>query len=81
MKFMHQAGFPSATYSQSSAPDCNLQRLLVASVKQYPEPSRRTGLPSNGLEAMVYKTANGVEIEADVYLPQSLPASSMPVGK
>ncbi|KAJ6278464.1 hypothetical protein J3E71DRAFT_183061 [Bipolaris maydis] len=40
MKFMRQAGFPSASYSQSTLPECNLQRLLVASVERYPEPAR-----------------------------------------
>ncbi|EUC36127.1 hypothetical protein COCCADRAFT_34414 [Bipolaris zeicola 26-R-13] len=40
MKFMRQAGFPSASYSQSILPECNLQRLLVAAVKEYPEPAR-----------------------------------------
>jgi SAM-dependent methyltransferase len=81
MDFMHQAGFPSATYSQSTVPDCNLQRLLVASAKQYPEPPRQIELPATGVETVVYKSMDGVEIEADVYLPTNPPANSMPVGK
>ncbi|KAL6155028.1 Type I Iterative PKS [Exserohilum turcicum] len=79
MKFLRQAGFASATYSQSTEPDCNLQRLLVGSVKQYPEPLRHMELPSSGVETVVYKSIDGIEIEADVYLPSIPPASSMPV--
>ncbi|EUC42946.1 hypothetical protein COCMIDRAFT_102167 [Bipolaris oryzae ATCC 44560] len=40
MEFMRQAGFSSASYSQSTLPECNLQRLLVASLEAYPEPAR-----------------------------------------
>ncbi|KAG9187871.1 hypothetical protein G6011_05742 [Alternaria panax] len=79
MDFMHQAGFPSATYSQSTVPDCNLQRLLVASVQQYPEPPRQIKSLATGVETVVYKSINGVEIEADIYLPNSPPTRSMPV--
>ncbi|KAI4669819.1 Type I Iterative PKS [Alternaria viburni] len=79
MNFMHQAGFASATYSQSTMPDCNLQRLLIASVKQYPEPQRHSDLPTSGVDTVVYKVVDGIEIEADVYLPNSPPISSMPV--
>jgi hypothetical protein len=81
MNFMHQAGFPSATYSQSTVPDCNLQRLLIASEQQQPEPLRQMELPATGEKTVVYKCIDGVEIEADVYLPNSPPTSSMPVGK
>lgn len=81
MNFFHQAGFPSATYSQSTIPDCNLQQLLVASAKKYPEPRSQRGLPTSGVETVVYKSVDGIEIEADVYLPRNLPTSSMPVGK
>lgn len=81
MNFMHQAGFASATYSQSTMPDCNLQRLLIASVKQYTEPQRHSGLPTSGVDTVVYKFVDGIEIEADIYLPNSPPMSSMPVGK
>ncbi|KAI4956605.1 Type I Iterative PKS [Alternaria rosae] len=79
MNFMHQAGFASATYSQSTMPDCNLQRLLIASVKQYPEPQRHSDLPTSGVDTVVYKSVDGIEIEADIYLPNSPPISSMPV--
>jgi len=81
MDFLHQAGFPSATYSQSTVPDCNLQRLLVASAKQHPEPYRQTELPATGAKTVVYKSVDGIEIEADIYLPKSPPTGSMPVGK
>nr|AOO87096.1 polyketide synthase [Alternaria alternantherae] len=79
MEFMHQAGFPSATYSHSTIPDCNLQRLLVASAQHYPEPPRPMESPVTGVETVVYKSVDGVEIEADIYLPNSPPTSSMPV--
>lgn len=78
MEFMHQAGFPSATFSQSTLPDCNLQRLLVASSQQYPEPPRSIESPVTGVETVVYKSIDGVEIEADVYLPNIPSTSSMP---
>ena len=81
MEFMHQAEFPSATYSQSTVPDCNLQRLLVASAQQYPEPHRPIESPVTGVETVIYKSIDGVEIEADVYLPNIPSTSSMPVGK
>jgi acyl carrier protein len=81
MDFMHQAGYSSATYSQSTLPDCNLQRLLVASVQQYQEPQRHSDLPASSVDTIVYKSVDGVEIEADVYLPKTPPISPMPVGK
>ncbi|KAH5404703.1 hypothetical protein HBI32_163190 [Parastagonospora nodorum] len=79
MDFMHQAGFPSATYSQSTVPDCNLQRLLIASAQQQPELPRQEEQPTAGVKTVVYKSVDGVEIEADVYLPNRPPASLMPV--
>jgi acyl transferase domain-containing protein/SAM-dependent methyltransferase len=81
MDFMHQAGFPSTTYSQSTVPDCNLQRLLVASAQQQLEPPRQIEWPATGVKTVVYKSVDGVEIEADIYLPNRPPTSAMPVGK
>ncbi|KAE8849469.1 hypothetical protein HRS9122_03485 [Pyrenophora teres f. teres] len=79
MDFLHQAGFPSATYSQSTVPDCNLQRLLVASTQQHEEPHRKIESTATGVKTVVYKSIDGVEVEADIYLPKSPPTSSMPV--
>ncbi|KAF9694109.1 hypothetical protein EKO04_007757 [Ascochyta lentis] len=79
MDFFHQAGFPSATYSQATVPDCNLQRLLVGSAQQHTEPPRHLDLPTTGSETVVYKSVDETGIEADIYLPKSLPNRPMPV--
>ncbi|KAH8728888.1 hypothetical protein GQ44DRAFT_747284 [Phaeosphaeriaceae sp. PMI808] len=73
-----KAGFPVASYSQGPSPDSNMQRLLIASMRQSLEPPQR--LDSKPiLETFVYKNVDGIEIHADVFFPQQLPANAMPV--
>ncbi|KAL9608393.1 MAG: hypothetical protein Q9167_006773 [Letrouitia subvulpina] len=84
MQSFEQAGFDrtQATYSQGSSREFNTQRLLLGSNKHKVSANKSFGgveeQPS--MQTVVYKSVNGVKIEADVYLPARLPTEAMPVG-
>ncbi|KAL1635043.1 Type I Iterative PKS [Diplodia intermedia] len=72
-----RAGFPAVTYSQGPTAALNTQRLLIGSMRTDAVPQR--ALPRPVAETMVYKSVDGVDIEADVFWPQNPPASAMGV--
>lgn len=80
MRAFKKAGFPAASYSEGPDADSNMQRLLIASMrKEIALPQRALARPI--LETVVYKDADGVKVQADVFFPHRKPASAMPVGK
>ncbi|KAL8933262.1 MAG: hypothetical protein Q9211_005878, partial [Gyalolechia sp. 1 TL-2023] len=90
MDSFRDAGFKTCSYSQGSALESNSQRLLVGSQKEFSLPPRALerqrhislGLRESGqaVETVVYKEANGIEIPADIYLPEEGCSRAMPIG-
>lgn len=78
MQNVKKSGFPSASYSQGPTAELNMQRLLVASMRQDVKLPQRA-LPRPSLETVVYKSVDGVDIHADICFPQQPPADAMPV--
>lgn len=78
-----QAGFMNSniTYSGGASSESNTQRLLIASIKHEVSADTlgsRKKVPS--MQTVVYKVVEGIEIEADIYLPLRRPVTAMPVG-
>jgi len=79
MKCFKNAGFAVASYSQGPTADLCIQRLLIASMRRDIEAPHRTPIQP-AVETVVYKTADGVDIHADVFFPKQPLASAMPIG-
>ncbi|KAL9606215.1 MAG: hypothetical protein Q9179_000612 [Wetmoreana sp. 5 TL-2023] len=89
MGAFNDAGFKTCSYSQGSPPESNTQRLLVGSQREVSLPPRALqrqvhislGLRENGraVETVVYKEAGGIEIPADIYLPDKASSRAMPI--
>ena len=79
MKCFKNAGFAVASYSQGPTADLGIQRLLIASMRRDIEAPHRTPLRP-AVETVVYKTADGVDIHADIFFPRQPLASAMPIG-
>ncbi|KAL8722876.1 MAG: hypothetical protein Q9225_000709 [Loekoesia sp. 1 TL-2023] len=94
MDSFKDAGFKTCSYSQGSPPESNTQRLLVGSQREVSLPPRaheRQEHISNHISSMllekghpvetvVYKEAGGIEIPADIYLPNKACGRAMPIG-
>ena len=90
MDSFNNAGFTTVSYSQGSSLESNTQRLLVASQREVRLPLRALSrekyisstLRGNSLtlETVVYKEAAGIELSADIYLPNKACDRAMPVG-
>ena len=87
MKYFKDAGFDSYHYSTGMTSESRSQRLLVASTRDWPIPGRvdTSVAPvqhgSSQFRATVYKTTDGVEISADIFLPARPPPDPMGIGK
>lgn len=79
MRCFKDAGFAVASHSQGPSADLNIQKLLIASMRNDIEAPKRAPLRPK-LETVVYKTIDGVDIHADVFFPQQPPATAMPLG-
>ncbi|KAL8726230.1 MAG: hypothetical protein Q9166_006855, partial [cf. Caloplaca sp. 2 TL-2023] len=85
MSTFEQAGFESRTFSRGATLESWTQQLLVASKETWHTSVPVTTGPSEvqmgsfRLETMTYKEVNGVQIHADVYLPQIAGRDPMPV--
>lgn len=79
MKAFQAAGFQSTTYSKSSLPGLDAQRLLLGTMQKLPIPPKM-GTSGTRIETVVYKKIQGVEIGADIYLPGKSKDIAMPVG-
>ncbi|KAL6720906.1 hypothetical protein ACLMJK_000005 [Lecanora helva] len=82
MTSFEQAGFDRArvAYSWGSTRESNTQRLLVASRKYKTNklpPEMDNGTRS--VQSTVYKSVDGIDVEADIYLPARQPTRAMPV--
>jgi acyl transferase domain-containing protein/acyl carrier protein len=90
MDTLQAAGFPSASFSRGPTQEAFTQQLLVGCKRKWPVPtsSEPTFIPpltqhqlgSYKLETMVYKEVSGIQIHADVYVPQLVRASPLPIG-
>nr|WPM83318.1 ProsJ [Phaeosphaeria sp.] len=87
MKAFKSAGFASTLYSQCGSEDANTQHLLVGT-KQTIGNHHTSGHVNKPLDSMtspaekitaVYKEVEGVQIEADIYYPSSIPSQPMPI--
>ncbi|KAA8615013.1 polyketide synthase [Pyrenophora tritici-repentis] len=78
MRCFKDAGFAVASYSQGPNADLSIQRLLIASMRRDIQAPHRTPLRPV-METVVYKTADGVDIHADVFFPKQPLASAMPI--
>ncbi|RAL60849.1 hypothetical protein DID88_010174 [Monilinia fructigena] len=84
MECFKKAGYASASYTQGQTPESNTQRLLIASKKHLDIPTRET--PSNktsnmnqAIETVIYKVVDGVEVLADIFLPEKTPSRAMSI--
>ena len=76
------AGFSSnrISYSQGPTPECNTQRLLIASNNQKVTAPLRPEERRPSVQTVVYKEVDDTQIEADIYLPAQASTKAMPVG-
>ena len=74
------AGYSRISYSQGPSPEANTQRLLVASRNEKVTAPLRKAETMPSVQTVVYKEVDGTSIEADIYLPEQVPAKAMPVG-
>lgn len=86
MKCFKEAGYASASYTQGQTPESNTQRLLIASKKLLDTPIRetptnRTANMDQTIETVIYKVVEGVEVLADIFLPENTPSKAMSIGK
>jgi hypothetical protein len=79
MQKFRKAGL-SATYSEGSSRDLNSQRLLIASPRPLSVAPKRSLLSQPRLRTVVYKEVEGVEVHADIFLPEQPMNSSMAIG-
>ncbi|KAF7889246.1 hypothetical protein EAF00_009546 [Botryotinia globosa] len=84
MQCFEKAGYASASYTEGSTPDSNTQRLLIASTKLLKTPSRegtakRESKLDPRVETVTYKIVHGVEVLADIFLPEVAPINPMPI--
>ncbi|KAF7898017.1 uncharacterized protein EAF01_008983 [Botrytis porri] len=84
MECFKKAGFASASYTEGPTPDSNTQRLLVASTKLLKTPSRQDVTKSDSrlgqkTDTVTYKLVDGVEVLADIFLPEMAPINPMPI--
>ena len=83
MKDLQLAGFEAASYSKGDTEESNTQQLIIGSTKpskvpHASEPVKATRLnQSYSTETMPYKIVDDTEIMADVYFPQSSPATEI----
>ncbi|KAB8291846.1 hypothetical protein EYC80_006628 [Monilinia laxa] len=84
MECFKKAGYASASYTQGQTPESNTQRLLIASKKHLDIPIRET--PSDRtlnmdqtIETVIYKVVDGVEVLADIFLPENTPSKAMSI--
>ncbi|QSZ37813.1 hypothetical protein DSL72_008913 [Monilinia vaccinii-corymbosi] len=84
MNCFKEAGYASASYTQGETPESNTQRLLIASTKHLESPIReagtnRTSKIGQKVETVTYKAVDGVEVLADIFLPEKTILKAMPV--
>lgn len=83
---LKHAGFESAAYSKGNTEESNTQQLIIGStrpskVPSSSTPSKATLSQSYRTETMPYKTVDGTEILADVFLPETpVAGGAMPIG-
>ncbi|KAL8715419.1 MAG: hypothetical protein Q9220_000753, partial [cf. Caloplaca sp. 1 TL-2023] len=75
MVVFKKAGFASCGYSSGTSEEAKTQQLLVASMKA----PRKVIKPSFQVRKVVYKSVDGVDIHADIYLPIELVCKAMPI--
>lgn len=85
METLRAAGFPSSGFSGGPTREAFTQQLLVGCKTKWPVPMTSAPTPAESqsdsfrLETMVYKEVSGVQIHADVYVPQLVRASPLPI--
>lgn len=83
MQCFRKVGLNGA-YSNGPTRDLTSQRLLIGAHRP---PSSSTVLPrgeiapKSKVETVVYKVADGVEVEADIHLPLTAPKEAMDIGE
>lgn len=80
MKSFEAAGFMTTGHSQLPLQRLNTQSLILGSVEALQVPPRTPQPASTRLETVVYKEVQGVQISADIYMPQDLPRPTMNLG-
>ena len=85
MASFKEVGFENMSYSRGPSPESNTQRLLIASLREVrqPPPTAPDSFIREGghtVETVVYKDVDGIEVGADVYLPQTASHKAMPIG-
>ncbi|KAL8946954.1 MAG: hypothetical protein Q9222_006719, partial [Ikaeria aurantiellina] len=75
MDVFQKAGFKSYGYSTGTSEEANTQQLLVASMKA----PKKMVKPGCQIRTVVYKSVDGVDIHADIYLPSEVVRKPMPI--
>ena len=87
MSTFREAGFASASFSRGASPESYTQQLLVGCKTFSRMPTSTTPHSSRSqetkyqLDTMVYKEVDGVQVHADVYVPQAARGAPISVGK
>ena len=89
MSYFKTAGFKTCSYSSGASLESNTQQILLGcKTDAFGKPkSPPPSLPSESQQhnwkvtSLNYKSVEGVDIDADVYLPRTELNTSMPVGK
>jgi SAM-dependent methyltransferase len=79
MRCFTKAGL-EAIYSQGLSRDLNTQRLLVGSRRHRSLSTTQPRLTNYRIQTVTYKEVDGIEIQADVYLPRQVPSDTLAVG-
>ncbi|KAM0172578.1 hypothetical protein ACHAPF_007314 [Botrytis cinerea] len=84
MECFKKAGYASASYTEGPTPDSNTQRLLIASTKLLKTPNREIATKQKSklchkIDTVTYKIVDGVEVLADIFLPEVAPINPMPI--
>ncbi|KAI1416405.1 BcPKS16, polyketide synthase [Hypoxylon sp. FL1857] len=79
MQSFKAAGFETTGCSQLPLSRLNTQSLILGSVEPLRVPPRMSIPASMQMETVVYKEVEGVQIPADIYMPQDPPRSAMSV--
>ncbi|KAI0013722.1 hypothetical protein F4779DRAFT_350234 [Xylariaceae sp. FL0662B] len=77
MRSLKMAGFETTGHFQLPLRQLNTQRLLLGTAEPLRVLKREVTSGGVSIETVVYKEAQGVQIPADIYIPQDVPKSAM----
>ncbi|KAE8374371.1 hypothetical protein BDV26DRAFT_300248 [Aspergillus bertholletiae] len=83
MTTFQKAGFSSGMFSEGDSDDSNIQQLLIGCSREINRPPdgnfMQPAAMSYQRHTVIYKEVDGVQIEADIFLPKRPPKVNMPI--